>query len=50
VRGGEWNGWRKDGGQGSPERSMPPPDGQAPPPPKQEGPVEQAPPPSEETI
>ena len=49
VRGGEWNGWRKDGGQGSPERSMPPPD-QAPPPPKKEGPVEQAPPPDEETI
>lgn len=49
ARGGEWNGWRKDGGQGSPEQSMPPPD-QAPPPPKKEGPAEEAPPPSEETI
>lgn len=49
ARGGEWNGWRKDGGQGAPEQSAPPPD-QAPPPPKKEGPAEQAPPPGEETI
>jgi hypothetical protein len=49
ARGGEWSGWRKDGGEGSPDRANTPPDGEAPPPPKDEGPAEQGPPP-EETI
>jgi hypothetical protein len=54
ARGGEWNGWRKDGGQGAPDPASTAPEGQpprdqAPPPPNQEGPAEQAPPP-EETI
>jgi hypothetical protein len=48
ARGGPWDGWRKDGGQGAPDQATTPPEGE-PPPPKQEGPAEQAPPP-EETI
>jgi len=59
ARGGEWNGWRKDGGQGSPDPASTSPEGGAPPegapppeggPPPKNGPAEQAPPPSEETI
>jgi len=60
ARGGEWNGWRKDGGQGSPDPAStspeggPPPEGAPPPPddgpPTKKGPAEQAPPPTEETI
>jgi hypothetical protein len=51
ARGGEWNGWRKDGGEGAPDRANTAPDGaEPPPPPGQEGPAEKAPPPSEETI